>query len=95
MTNDHDGVRELLAAWAVGALPPGDRRTVPLHLADCESCAAEAERLRDTVRLLDGAPGAARDAADAVNGSADGVLALALRSRRPRAAEIAHHAAPY
>lgn len=29
------------------------------------------------------------------NGSADGVLALALRSRRPRAAEIAHHAAPY
>ncbi|WP_326583707.1 maleylpyruvate isomerase family mycothiol-dependent enzyme [Streptomyces sp. NBC_00481] len=77
MTNDHDGVRELLAAWAVGALPPGDRRAVPLHLADCESCAAEAERLRDTVRLLDGtfgpapgarplwggAPGTARDGA--------------------------------
>lgn len=120
MTNDHDGVRELLAAWAVGALPPGDRRTVLPHLAGCESCAAEAERLRATVRLLDGAagpgpapgpeprpgvarggaPGAARDGADAlragaVNGSADGVLALALRSRRPRAAEIAHHAAPY
>ncbi|MDX2856245.1 zf-HC2 domain-containing protein, partial [Streptomyces scabiei] len=52
MTNDHDGVRELLAAWAVGALPPADRWTVSLHLAGCESCAAEAERLRDTVRLL-------------------------------------------
>ncbi|MFE7838807.1 maleylpyruvate isomerase family mycothiol-dependent enzyme [Streptomyces sp. NPDC057474] len=140
MTNDHDGVRELLAAWAVGALPPGDRWTVRPHLAGCESCAAEAERLRDTVRLLDGAagpgptpepgprsralpggaPGPARDGAaraaagavpgvaegvpsggaaalpdGAVNGSVDGVLALALRSRRPRAAEIAHHAAPY
>ncbi|MFJ1671862.1 maleylpyruvate isomerase family mycothiol-dependent enzyme [Streptomyces bottropensis] len=95
MTNDHDGVRELLAAWAVGALPPGDRRTVPLHLAGCESCAAEAERLRDTVRLLDGGPVPARDGADAPDTGADGVLALALRSRRPRAAEIAHHAAPY
>ncbi|MEU5195048.1 zf-HC2 domain-containing protein [Streptomyces scabiei] len=94
MTNDHDGVRELLAAWAVGALPPADRRTVPLHLAGCESCAAEAERLRDTVRLLDGGPAAARDAA-APDGNADGVLALALGSRRPRAAELAHHAAPY
>lgn len=95
MTNDHDGVRELLAAWAVGALPPGDRRTVPLHLAGCESCAAEAERLRDTVRLLDGTPGPSAVPGGSVNGSADGVLALALRSRRPRAAEIAHHAAPY
>ncbi len=95
MTNDHDGVRELLAAWAVGALPPGDRRTVPLHLAGCESCAAEAERLRDTVRLLDGTPGPSAVPGGCVNGSADGVLALALRSRRPRAAEIAHHAAPY
>lgn len=95
MTNDHDGVRELLAAWAVGALPPADRRTVSPHLAACTSCAAEADRLRDTVRLLDGAaePGAGPNGS--VNGSADGVLGLALRSRRPRAAEIAHHAAPY
>ncbi|MGW0839807.1 zf-HC2 domain-containing protein [Streptomyces sp. NPDC002787] len=155
MTNDHDGVRELLAAWAVGALPPGDDRSVPLHLATCEECATEAERLRDTVRLLDGTPGpdalpdkgtgasptgaegalpggtraavplpgpgadpargsgaVPRSAPNggradaprgtpgafsrgAVNGSADEVLALALRSRRARAAEVAHHAAPY
>ncbi|WP_216588890.1 maleylpyruvate isomerase family mycothiol-dependent enzyme [Streptomyces brasiliscabiei] len=95
MTNDHDGVRELLAAWAVGALPAADQRTVPAHLAACEPCAAEAERLRDTVRLLDGerGPGAAPNGS--ARGGADGVLALALRSRRPRAAEIAHHAAPY
>ncbi|QYX81006.1 maleylpyruvate isomerase family mycothiol-dependent enzyme [Streptomyces akebiae] len=113
MTNDHDGVRELLAAWAVGALPPGDRLGVVQHLAACTSCAAEAERLRDTVRLLDGTPepsptpwaepgttappdGAVHGRPDgAVHASADGVLSLALRSRRPRAAEIAHHAAPY
>ncbi|MEE1765706.1 MULTISPECIES: maleylpyruvate isomerase family mycothiol-dependent enzyme [unclassified Streptomyces] len=101
MTNDHDGVRELLAAWAVGALPPGDRRRVTPHLAICPSCAAEAEGLRDTVRLLDGSvdghPGSVLDGhpGGAVDGGADGVLSLALRSRRPRAAEIAHHAAPY
>ncbi|UUU21086.1 maleylpyruvate isomerase family mycothiol-dependent enzyme [Streptomyces sp. DSM 40750] len=96
MTNDHDGVRELLAAWAVGALPPGDDRTVPLHLAGCETCAAEAERLRDTVRLLDGTPGpGAAVPGGSVNGSVDGVLATALRSRRPRVPGVAPHAAPY
>ncbi|MDG5802943.1 maleylpyruvate isomerase family mycothiol-dependent enzyme [Streptomyces ossamyceticus] len=107
MTNDHDGVRELLAAWAVGALPPPDARAVPLHLADCETCAAEAERLRATVRLLDGtpgpnagasgAPGDARDRAPTGQGrgGADGVLASALRSRRPRTPGVAPHAAPY
>lgn len=97
MTNDHDGVRELLAAWAVGALPLGDARAVPLHLAACEECATEAERLRTAVRLLDGAPGGPSAAVPpgAVNGSVDKILAPALRSRRPRAAEVAHHAAPY
>ncbi|SPF00645.1 maleylpyruvate isomerase family mycothiol-dependent enzyme [Streptomyces sp. MA5143a] len=107
MTIDHDGVRELLAAWAVGALPPADARAVPLHLADCETCAAEAERLRATVRLLDGtpgpdsgasgAPGDPRDEAARAGegGGADGVLASALRSRRPRTPGVAPHAAPY
>ncbi|MFG2349114.1 maleylpyruvate isomerase family mycothiol-dependent enzyme [Streptomyces phaeochromogenes] len=138
MTDDHDGVPELLAAWAFGALQPTDEKVVPLHLAGCESCAAEAERLRETVRLLDvpplldmppgtaaagnGSP-AARNGSAAVsqNGSAagvtggavtgggsadasvvggggpagaDGVLALALRSR-PALPRVAAHAAPY
>ncbi|MDX2820221.1 maleylpyruvate isomerase family mycothiol-dependent enzyme [Streptomyces ipomoeae] len=88
MTNDHDGVRELLAAWAIGALPPGDDKTVPLHLAACEPCATEAERLRDTVRLLDGPPAAPPAAMD-------GILAPALRSRRPRVPGVAPYAAPY
>jgi uncharacterized protein (TIGR03083 family) len=72
MTNDHDGVRELLAAWAVGALPPADARAVPLHLADCETCAAEAERLRATVRLLDGTPGPETGASGAPGDPRDG-----------------------
>ncbi|WP_199847827.1 zf-HC2 domain-containing protein, partial [Streptomyces dysideae] len=59
MTDDHDAVRDLLAAWAFGALDPADEKTVPPHLAECESCAAEAARWQETVRLLDGPPPAA------------------------------------
>ncbi|PWI19199.1 hypothetical protein DI272_37390 [Streptomyces sp. Act143] len=89
MTTEHDGVRELLAAWAFGALEPAERRAVPLHLAECESCAAEAERLRETVRLLDGPrlDGAARrPAADVLAGA---------RRARPTGPRVAAHAAPY
>ncbi|TPQ19962.1 maleylpyruvate isomerase family mycothiol-dependent enzyme [Streptomyces sporangiiformans] len=99
MTTDHDGVRELLGAWAFGALPPQEEKAVPLHLGECESCAAEAERLRETARLLGGPRGTAM-----INGSAErggpspgepeGLLALALRSR-PAASRVAPHAAPY
>ncbi|MFD7709985.1 maleylpyruvate isomerase family mycothiol-dependent enzyme [Streptomyces sp. NPDC059786] len=56
MSTEHEDVRELLAAWAVGALPPAEARTVPQHLAECPACAAEAHRLHETVRLLDGPP---------------------------------------
>ncbi|WP_316762147.1 maleylpyruvate isomerase family mycothiol-dependent enzyme [Streptomyces herbicida] len=87
---EHDGVRDLLAAWAFGALPPEEERTVPPHLAECESCAAEAERLRETVRLLDG---------PLRNGTGErpgnGVIAAALARRRPAATRVAGHAAPY
>ncbi|MFE9648570.1 zf-HC2 domain-containing protein [Streptomyces sp. NPDC006365] len=91
MTTDHDGVRELLGAWAFGALRPEEGKAVPRHLAECESCAAEAERLRETVRLLDGPRGTAMS-----NGSGEsgGVLALALRAR-PAVPRVAPHAAPY
>ncbi|MFI7343615.1 maleylpyruvate isomerase N-terminal domain-containing protein [Streptomyces sp. NPDC050085] len=57
-TNDHGhehaSTGELLGAWALNALPPPERAAVPRHLADCAQCAAEAARLRETVRLLDG-----------------------------------------
>ncbi|GCB50453.1 maleylpyruvate isomerase family mycothiol-dependent enzyme [Streptomyces sp. NL15-2K] len=91
MTADHDGVRDLLAAWAFGALEPADEKAVPPHLAECESCAAEAQRLRETVRLLDGPP---QDGSPAAPPLTDGVLSRALRTRRP-APRVAPHAAPY
>lgn len=92
MTTDHDGVRELLAAWAVGALQPADEKTLPAHLAECEPCATEAERLRETVRLLDG--GSPWTPVPAAAARPDGVLAVALRSR-PAAVQVAAHTAPY
>ncbi|MFI9758678.1 maleylpyruvate isomerase family mycothiol-dependent enzyme [Streptomyces sp. NPDC051963] len=89
MTTDHDGVRDLLAAWAFGALEPADERTVPPHLAECESCAAQAERWRRTVRLLDGPR-----SYDTPERPASDVLSAVLRTR-PGAPRVAAHAAPY
>lgn len=92
---DHDGVRDLLAAWAFDALEPAEERTVRSHLAACESCAAEAERLRATVRLLDGPPPEPAPAAH--HGAAGSPLdALLSRARHTRSAPpVARHAAPY
>ncbi|MEU0205345.1 maleylpyruvate isomerase family mycothiol-dependent enzyme [Streptomyces canus] len=85
---DHDDVRDLLAAWAFGALEPAEERLVPPHLAECEGCAAEAERLRATVRLLDGPP------LDEPPSPLDTLLTGALRAR-PAPPRVARHAAPY
>ncbi|WP_069762957.1 maleylpyruvate isomerase family mycothiol-dependent enzyme [Streptomyces sp. LUP47B] len=85
---DHDDVRHLLAAWAFGALEPAEERLVPTHLAECESCATEAERLRATVRLLDGPP------LDEPPSPLDTLLTGALRVR-PAPPRVARHAAPY
>ncbi|MDX3450653.1 maleylpyruvate isomerase family mycothiol-dependent enzyme [Streptomyces sp. ME02-8801-2C] len=108
MTGDHDHetVRELLPAWAFGALQPADEHTIRPHLAECDTCRAEAERLRETVRMLDGPPAdllADGGAGGPVGGSRPvgvgeegGVLALALRSRRPVSGfGVAPYAAPY
>ncbi|MEV0524433.1 maleylpyruvate isomerase family mycothiol-dependent enzyme [Streptomyces sp. NPDC050439] len=90
MTTDHEAVRELLGAWAFGALMPGDEHTVAPHLADCDPCAAEAGRLRATVRHLDGPPLSDGPAP----AGRDRVLGLALRTRTA-APRTASHAAPY
>ncbi|WP_439959578.1 maleylpyruvate isomerase family mycothiol-dependent enzyme [Streptomyces luteocolor] len=99
MTNDreraheppHDTVCELLGAWAVGGLMAGDEAVVARHLEECADCAAEAARLRATVRHLDGP--ALPAAAPGHNPGTHG-LALALRTRAP-ALRTAPHAAPY
>ncbi len=86
---DHDAVRDLLAAWAFGALPPAEEQAVPAHLAECETCAAEAARLRETVRLLDG------PAVNAAPPSATSEVLSAALNARPVAPRVAAHAAPY
>ncbi|MHB9754536.1 maleylpyruvate isomerase family mycothiol-dependent enzyme [Streptomyces sp. BYX5S] len=106
---DHATVGELLGAWALGALPADEQRLVPAHLADCEECAAEAERLRATVRALRGPNGnGSNGSGPHGNGGAagslplrtdSGPLAAALARRppapRPAAAATAAHAQPY
>ncbi|MEU6389878.1 maleylpyruvate isomerase family mycothiol-dependent enzyme [Streptomyces sp. NPDC046939] len=88
---DHAAICELLGAWALRALPPAEEHTVPEHLATCAQCAAEAERLRETVRLLDG-PGQAPDPAPPTAG--DDTLARVLAAR-PAVPRTAPHAEPY
>ncbi|MFF0016845.1 maleylpyruvate isomerase family mycothiol-dependent enzyme [Streptomyces sp. NPDC005374] len=89
---DHDDARDLLAAWAFGALEPADERTLLLHLAACQSCAAEAERLRETVQLLDGPP--LDEPPSAAASPLDTLLTGAFRAR-PAPFRVARHAAPY
>ncbi|MGY0023085.1 maleylpyruvate isomerase family mycothiol-dependent enzyme [Streptomyces sp. YJ-C3] len=89
--DDHAAIRELLGAWAVRALPPSEERLVPAHLADCEQCAAEAELLREPVRLLDGPDGEVPPPGPALG---DEILARALTARPP-APRTAAHAEPY
>lgn len=49
---DHNDYRDLLGAYAVGAVPPGERRRVAAHLASCAACRAELGRLRAAVDAL-------------------------------------------
>ncbi|GAA2289446.1 maleylpyruvate isomerase family mycothiol-dependent enzyme [Streptomyces kunmingensis] len=106
---DHAAVCELLGAWAVHALPPSEQHAIPRHLADCADCAAEAERLRETVRLLDGpdAPTAAAEPGTAARNEPNPMVmseptpatrnaALArILAVRPPAPRTAPHAEPY
>ncbi|MFJ8823532.1 maleylpyruvate isomerase family mycothiol-dependent enzyme [Streptomyces sp. NPDC102467] len=88
---DHAAIRDLLGAWAVHALTPAEQRSLPGHLAECASCAAEAARLRETVRLLDGPAAGLAPPRAAVR---DDVLARAFAARPP-APRTAPHAEPY
>lgn len=48
----HERWREELAAYALGALEPGEGAELERHLAGCEECRAELEWLRPAVQLL-------------------------------------------
>ncbi len=48
----HDGRRDELAAYLLGALEPGEAAELEQHLAGCEECRSELEWLRPAVQLL-------------------------------------------
>lgn len=37
----HDEIRDLLAAYALGSVPPDERRDIALHILTCEGCRTE------------------------------------------------------
>lgn len=37
----HDEIRDLLAAYALGSVPPDERREIALHVLTCDGCRAE------------------------------------------------------
>ena len=43
----------LLAAYVIGALSDGDRRTFIAHLTSCSQCRTELDELAGITRLLD------------------------------------------
>lgn len=48
----HDDVRELLGAYAVGAVEVNERSLVERHIAECAPCRQEVARLVETASLL-------------------------------------------
>ncbi|MFE2104835.1 zf-HC2 domain-containing protein [Kitasatospora sp. NPDC059463] len=48
----HEALRSLLGAWALGAVPPREAAAFEAHLAGCPQCSDEAERLREAAGWL-------------------------------------------
>ncbi|MER5348830.1 zf-HC2 domain-containing protein [Kitasatospora sp. NPDC002551] len=48
----HEALRSLLGAWALGAVPPREAADVEAHLSGCPECAEEGERLREAAGWL-------------------------------------------
>ncbi|MFE7561056.1 zf-HC2 domain-containing protein [Kitasatospora sp. NPDC057500] len=48
----HEALRSLLGAWALGAVPSREAAELETHLAGCPPCAEEAERLREAAGWL-------------------------------------------
>ena len=50
---NHDALRELTGAYALGALSAEEKRALETHLASCAECAAEVRAFGDVARGLD------------------------------------------
>ena len=74
----HPSVDGTLAAWTVDACPTGESSRIAEHVASCDACSAEADRLRTEAALL--AAVAEEAPPPALRAT---VLAAAFRRRRP------------
>ncbi|KIA71334.1 hypothetical protein ANMWB30_38370 [Arthrobacter sp. MWB30] len=73
-----NSVHQLLGAYLLGGLEPGEARTFEDHLGSCADCRRELEELASLPALLDAVP-----AADAVALTAAGAAPLAPLAREP------------
>src|SRR5919106_3205950 len=49
---DHDEVRDLLGAYALGAVEPDEAAVIRAHLLTCEECMSEADALASAATTL-------------------------------------------
>jgi anti-sigma-K factor RskA len=79
----HDELKELIAAYAVGAVPPEEIRVIRAHILTCEECMAEADGYVDATSAL----ALAVDPVELPAGFEDRVLAAVREGRRVPIAE--------
>ena len=53
MSLSHDEIRGLLAAFALGAVPPDEEAAIEAHLDDCVTCRAELAALVEATIALE------------------------------------------
>jgi hypothetical protein len=79
----HDELKELIAAYALGAVPPEEIRVIRAHILSCEECMAEADGYVDAT----GALALAVDPVELPAGFEERVLAVVREDRRAPVAE--------
>lgn len=89
---DCDQIRELLEAYALGALDPGEQTSVQQHLATCPECERLADVYADVAAMLPQALGAASPLR--LPPSLKGRLLQSLESASSRSSPVASQEAP-
>jgi anti-sigma-K factor RskA len=82
MERSHDELKELLVAYALGAVPQDEMAEIRAHILECEECMVEADRFADAASSL----AFAALPEDPPQGFADRVIDL-VRAERPAAPE--------
>ena len=77
MDTDHDQVKDLLAAYALGAVPQDEMRAIRAHILSCDECMAEADANSEATMTL----GLAVDPVELPAGFADKVMAQVAEER--------------